>query len=629
MMNPVSWLTPSTMQTLGWTLVHFLWQGTALAVMLYLVLAFCRTALARYAAALIALVLMVCSPVATFFFLEHHSDSTIRVVAVPEAVERVQALLTSPITPSVSTALRFESVSWLTWFVWFWFTGVLIFSVRALGGWLLLERLRREKTEQLPEILRQRCLALQGRLRITRTVRYLRSQLLDSPAVVGWFRPVILLPTTALTGLSPQQLEGVIVHELAHIRRFDCFVNLFQIAAETLLFYHPAVWWVNRTIRAERENCCDDIAVGVCGNAHDYAKALTLMESWRVTPALVLAANSGSLKLRISRLLGFQAVAHSVPRGGLGVIGLICAAGALLAGTTFNRTYSHLSEFEPAATEQNRQSATPMLAEAGPKFVPAPPALAASFATLQVQTVTCPKLALALRTTTQTTVASSEDQDAPQPPESSSEPAPASAKASYIAGLESVGLKNLKVDQIIALKVQGITPEYVRAIRAEGLDPNVNELIGMKVQGITPEYVREISSTGLKPSVNDFIALRVQGVTPEYVRTIQSQGWKNVTTSQIISMRVQGVEQGDAAEYQRLGLKDVTPDQLIALRVQGVTPDYVKAMQSAGFTNLSANEYLSAKVQGVTPDFVQKVRSHGFANLTLRQLIELKMADVF
>jgi beta-lactamase regulating signal transducer with metallopeptidase domain len=619
MINPVSWLTPSIMQTLGWTLVHFIWQGVCLAVMLYLAMAFCRTALARYTAALITLVLMVCSPIATFFFLEHHSDSTFRVVGVPEAVERAQALLTSPIPPSVSTAPPFESVSWLTWFVLIWLTGVLIFSARALGGWFLLERLRREKTEQLPEILRQRCVALQRRLGLTRTVRYLESRLLDSPAVVGWFRPVILLPITALTGLSPQQLEAVIVHELAHIRRFDCFVNLFQIAAETLLFYHPAVWWVNRSIRAERENCCDDIAVSVCGNAHDYAKALTLMETWRATPALVLAANNGSLKLRISRLLGFQAITHSVPRGGLAVVGFICAAGALLAGTTFNRTYSHLSDFEPATAEQIQESTAPVVAE----LVAAPPALAASDTVQQTHVVVSPKVALALRTDAQATVASSEDQDSAEPPE------PPSTKQSYIAGLESVGLKNLKVDQIIALKVQGVTPEYVRAIRAEGLDPNVNELLGMKVQGINPEYVREIRSTGLKPTVNDLIALRVQGVTPEYVRTIQSQGWKNVTTSQIISMRVQGVEPGDAAEYQHLGLKDVTPDQLIALRVQGVTPDYVKAMQSAGFTNLSTNDYLSAKVQGVTPDFVQKVRSHGFASLTLRQLIALKMADVF
>lgn len=612
MMDPLSWLTPSTIQTLGWTLVHFIWQGAALATALYLAMAFCRTALARYCAALGTLVLMACSPIVTFFILERHTDPAFQLAGLTNVMGAAKALLIPPVTAPASTSLPFESPVWLSWFVFLWCAGVLVFAVRALGGWFVLERLR-HKTEQLPETIRHRCLALQRRLGISRTVRYFESRLFDSAAVVGWFRPVVLLPATALTGLSPKQLEAVIVHELAHIKRLDCFVNLFQIAAETLLFYHPAIWWVNRCVRSERENCCDDIAVSVCGDAYDYARALTLMETWRATPALVLAANSGSLKLRISRLLGFQAIAHSVPRGGLAIIGLVCAAGALLGGSMFNRTFSHVSDFVPSTLQQVQESTAPRTSEP----VAPPPALAPSIE--QPETTAT----VALKTSTQTAVTASEDQDRPEAPE------PAAAKESYIAGLESVGLKNLKVDQIIALKVQGITPEYVRAIRAEGLDPSVNELVGMKVQGVNSEYVRGIRSTGLKPTVNDFIALRVQGVTADYVRGIQSRGWKDVSVSQIIGMRVQGVEPGDAAEYQRLGLKNVTPDQLIALRVQGVTPDYVKTMQSAGFTNLSTTDYLAAKVQGVTPDFVQKVRSHGFTNLTLHQLIALKMADVF
>jgi beta-lactamase regulating signal transducer with metallopeptidase domain len=628
-MNSASWITPSTVQILGWTLVHFIWEGVALAAMLYVALAFCRTALARYSAALGTLVLMVCSPLGTSFFLAHRAESAFHVAGLPPVAGAANAALTVPATTPGSTAvLPFESPGWLTWFVLFWCTGVLVFAVRALGGWFVLQRLRREKGYQLPEGLRQRCLVLQRRLGLSRTVRYFESRHLDSAAVVGWFRPVILLPITALTGLSPQQLEAVIVHELAHIKRLDCFINLFQIAAETLLFYHPAVWWVNRCIRAERENCCDDIAVTACGDAYEYARALTMMETWRATPALVVAANGGSLKLRISRLLGFRAMTHSAPRGGLAVVGLVCAAGAVLAGSTFNRTFSHLSEFEPSALQQADQSTTPVASE------PAPPVAVLVPSTEQTDTVaTRANATLALTASAQTAVTTSEDQNPPEPPEPpSTEPSStelSSTKQSYIAGLESVGLKNLKVDQIIALKVQGVTPEYVRSMRAEGLEPNVNELVGMKVQGVSPEYVRAIRATGLKPTVNDFIALRVQGVTAEYVRGIQSQGWKDVTVSQIIGMRVQGVKPGDAAAYQRLGLKDVTPDRLIALRVQGVTPGYVRAMQSAGFTNLSTHDYIAAKVQGVTPDFIQKVRSHGFTNLSLHQLIALKMANVF
>jgi beta-lactamase regulating signal transducer with metallopeptidase domain len=403
MMNPASWVTASTVQIFGWTLVHFIWEGVALAAILYVVLAFCRTALARYSAALGTLVLMVCSPLATSFFLAHRGESAFH--GLPPFAGAANAALTVPAATPVSTAvLPFDSPGWLTWFVLFWCAGVLVFAIRALGGWFVLQRLRREKAYQLPEGLRQRCLALQRRMGLSRTVRYFESRHLDSAAVVGWFRPVILLPVTALTGLSPQQLEAVIVHELAHIKRLDCFVNLFQIAAETLLFYHPAVWWVNRCIRADRENCCDDIAVSVCGDAYEYARALTLMETWRATPALVLAANSGSLKLRISRLLGFRAMTHSAPRAGLGIVGLVCAAGALLAGSTFNRTFSHLSEFEPSTLQEIEQNTTPVASE------PAPPLPVLAPSTEQTDTVATRATAtVALTTSAQTAVTTSED----------------------------------------------------------------------------------------------------------------------------------------------------------------------------------------------------------------------------
>src|SRR5260370_2066848 len=103
-------------------------------------------------------------------------------------------------------------------------------------------------------------------------------------------------------GLSEAHIEAVIAHELADIRRLDCLVNLFQIATETLLFYHPAVWWVSQRVRAEREHCCDDEAIAICGDAVNYARALTLMEEWRTAPALCIAANHSPPRKRARRL---------------------------------------------------------------------------------------------------------------------------------------------------------------------------------------------------------------------------------------------------------------------------------------------------------------------------------------
>lgn len=127
------------------------------------------------------------------------------------------------------------------------------------------------------------------------------------PSVVGWLRPVILLPMSAVTGLAPDQLGAVLAHELAHIRRHDYLVNLLQMAAEALLFYHPAVWWVSGRIRVEREFCCDDLAVSVCQNAVTYARALSTLEKLRpAIPAIAMGSTGGPLLARIQRILGRQ-----------------------------------------------------------------------------------------------------------------------------------------------------------------------------------------------------------------------------------------------------------------------------------------------------------------------------------
>src|SRR5205823_14259791 len=184
------------------------------------------------------------------------------------------------------------------------FIGVMLFSLRTAVGFFLVARLRRRDSKSMNAVLLALCREMQHRLGISRAIRYCESLHLDAPAVVGWFRPVVLLPITALSGLTELQLRAVIAHELAHIRRLDAFFNLFQVAAETLLFYHPAVWWLSKRIRSERENCCDDVALSVCGNPAEYARALALMEEWRAVPSFAMAVNRGPLASRIARLLG-------------------------------------------------------------------------------------------------------------------------------------------------------------------------------------------------------------------------------------------------------------------------------------------------------------------------------------
>ncbi len=175
--------------------------------------------------------------------------------------------------------------------------------------------------------------ALAARLDLTRTVRLLESTRLQVPVVVGWLRPVLLVPTAVLGGLSPQQLEAVIAHELAHIRRHDYLVNLLQSAVETLLFYHPAVWWVSSAVRTEREHCCDDLAVVACGDAVLYARALTAIETLRHEEMGVAMAVTGSpLLARVRRLLGAKPPTTAASSGW--IVALLTAVMVSGAGVT-------------------------------------------------------------------------------------------------------------------------------------------------------------------------------------------------------------------------------------------------------------------------------------------------------
>ncbi len=196
----------------------------------------------------------------------------------------------------------------LPWLLAGWVAGVLLLSTRFLGSWVRVQRLRRRSASPVPSEWHLVLSRLCRELKLSRTVRLLQSAAVEVPTALGWLRPVILLPACALAGLSPIQLEAILAHELAHIRRGDFLVNLLQSLVEVLLFYHPAVWWLSARIRAERELCCDDVAAELCGDPLLLARALTDLEALRVPPApspthLALAANGGSLMHRVRHLL--------------------------------------------------------------------------------------------------------------------------------------------------------------------------------------------------------------------------------------------------------------------------------------------------------------------------------------
>ena len=314
---------------LAWTLIHFLWQGALLGAAAFAALHILRPerATTRYAISVATLGAMVAACAITFASVIREqplrSEAAIArtsvadapAEAVPAAAEQLatdQRALSAAVLGPSTMSWRADTIDANTRaaIVIAWLMGVAVMMIRLAGGWMLTRRLARRAAVAVSPAIELAARSIARRLNVRRTVSILESKLVKVPTLIGWLRPVILLPTAALSGLTPDQLRAVLAHELAHVRRHDYLVNLLQSVVETLLFYHPAAWWVSAQIRTEREHCCDDLAVEVCGDRLVYASALAELTALSGTRGLALAATDGSLVSRVRRILGGPRSTH-------------------------------------------------------------------------------------------------------------------------------------------------------------------------------------------------------------------------------------------------------------------------------------------------------------------------------
>ena len=296
-----TWVATPAAHALGWTIFHSLWQGAIAALLLAAGLALVRSSRARYALACLSMLAMLAAFILTFALLMPRQQALVSPAADGVPISRIPIGVPFPKAPADWRSILAPVLPWMAPL---WLAGVVVFHLHGLASWLAARRLRRTGVCCASDPWPDRLHRLRARLRLSRPVTLLESCFAEVPVVIGHLRPVILLPLGVLANLPPDQIEAILLHELAHIRRFDYLVNLVQTAVEGLLFYHPAIWWISRVIRAERENCCDDLVVATSGDAHAYAVALAQLEQNR-SAALetALAATGGSLVKRIRRLL--------------------------------------------------------------------------------------------------------------------------------------------------------------------------------------------------------------------------------------------------------------------------------------------------------------------------------------
>ncbi|NPC86746.1 M56 family metallopeptidase, partial [Pyxidicoccus fallax] len=745
------------MESLGWALLHSLWQGALVALLLVGALALVgrRAAHARYALACGALVLSLALPVVSGW--RHYSEARALEASSVEPAPRSWVLpgvaargaedansgrvaVVGTVTGDGELAtrgagdaavlreaatevpllerVRAKVAEHLQWLVLAWVAGVGLCSGRMVAEWVKLRRLAREAVAA-PVEWQQRLDALAKRLGLERAVRLLQSSAVDVPAAVGWLSPVVLLPVSALSGLSTRQLEMVLAHELAHIRRHDFAVNLAQVLVETLLFYHPAVRWVSQVIRVERENCCDDIAVGASGGAVSYARALTALEMLRVqpgTPGPAMSALGGSLPERVRRLVlapaprcssrwvagasvltlasslavaapltslmldredpaerdGTPATPPSTSRGadarpGVGDLPL---PGASLASNTEAGDLLNPPSVIARPTAPGRPASPPSAPPAGgiaPPAVIAPisGALAAPAAPVASAPAPIPGAPAApapapgaLAAPAPALIPGTRAAPAPSPvPGALAVPAPAPAPGARAAPAPApvpgviaapapapsprakdddadartrVGAgQPLSVDQLIALKMAGVTPARVKELESMGYAPTVANLVSMGHAGVTPEYAKEMNARfGRALDADDLVELKHLGVTPAYLAALASAGFTVKDPDDVTDARAVGVDEAYVRELKTTGYSGLSLEDVTQLRAVGVDPAYIKALGQRGLSKLSADDLTELRAVGVTPEWLDQMRAGGVQTKDADDLTQLRALGV-
>lgn len=672
-------------QALGWTLIHFIWQGALIALLYFSVSVLLRrfSANVRYAAACGAMLLMLIAPAVTMLSIDLSSEQAPAsefALEAPQSDQVVGATTPLPIdhlTPASPTEIepapapqqtsirqwaRERLPRTIPWLLALWFAGVLCLSLRFAGGLMMVQRLKRTETSSSVQLWQEKLASLSHRLRVSRPVRLCESALVEVPTVIGWLRPVILLPASALTGLSAEQLEALLAHELAHIRRYDYLVNLVQTSIETLFFYHPAVWWVSAQARQEREHCCDDLAVAACGDVLTYARALTTLEHLRGSEVqLAVAASGGSLLVRIQRLLRRGAPAHYGFESGLaGFIALgtvfILLAGAQTALISRSAKAATGKEAGKEAKDAIVLTITDGLSRSADQA--AQQADAESVEHAAVVRAATPSSASPLNedAAIQDPSSSAASSAAIGPQSQNDKPGDSSDLSSEIAAalqtslnydlkmtlkvngitsefireMTAVVTTKLTVDRIVAMRIHGVTRAFAEELKAQGLtNLTADQLIAFRIHGVTSQFVSELRNVGCGAMTPDsLVAFRIHGVTPAFIQQLRDVGLENLSADQLKTLAIHGVTPVFVQTMKSFIPGKLTVNDLLGLKIHGVTPEMITALEIMGYANRSASQLMALRIHGVTPAFIRSIQETGYDRITLEQLSELRISGV-
>ncbi len=671
MENLFSLFSQEFQYAMGWTVLHSLWQATLIAILSGVVMIVLRkkTAQTRYIVHNFALYGVLLAAMVTFSFYYNSNKTT-------KQAEPIAKIATPAPAPKPTTKFSFETPESLKitieagdlqpivaekeatpaplsiegmkayfdaniyFVVMVWLLGVGLFILKLLGGISYVYYLRNQHNFPVDEYWFEMVEDLSKRVNIQKNIALVESALVRSPVVVGYLKPMILFPIGAINRLNAEEVEAILAHEIAHVMRHDYVFNIIQSVIEALFYFNPAVWWISANIRAERENCCDDVAIQLCGNSMAYAKSLVVVQEMQYYSAAFAMGFAGQRKnqllLRVQRVLNQS-------NNKTNVMEKLIATCLIVIGMVFI-SYGGPKELLPNLFDKTNF-------------------FESNDATLSMNgywnaTIKGDEVEVSFQTKTATsnwnsthTFKKSEFSALPTSESDFTLTREAGTMAfkgkfegnegygkytfsentDFKTYLEKEGIEGVKESMMVHLFMSNINRDYIAFLKQNGYkDITKSNLQDLAIHGLTKEVLTSYFATFNKQdlSLNKVVELKIHGVDAKYKKDLNDAGYIDVPTDQIVEAKIHGINGDYLKDLATSGYKNPSLQDVIEFKIHGVNGAFIKKMQAATERELSHNDIVEAKIHGIDANFVNSYKDMGFKNLNIQKAIEFKIHGV-
>jgi beta-lactamase regulating signal transducer with metallopeptidase domain len=649
-MNPFfAFLSDNLASALGWTLLHSLWQITVIGLLNALVLMLLRRKTAALRYRITGLAMLTIPAVALITFCLYYNDSPnvwrFEQGSITQQIEGNTPTLpspdagaqTAPIMPETSSettqmgfGARMQAYfePHLPLIACLWLLGVSFFLLRLVGQMGRLYYLKNRMNFPVDEYWTELTERLSAKAGLTKAVEVVESALVRSPVVIGHLKPMILFPLGVINRLSPQEIEAILAHELAHVVRYDFVFNIVQSVVEALFYYHPTVWWLSEQARNEREMACDQFAISLTGDSLSYAKALVTIQEMAWFPlsqSLAFAGqNKGLLKTRIQRIFNVQQnTIFIMEKFAITSVVLLCIIGF---------AYSQSGPSAPETTPTGNIETTH--AEEAPST--------AQFEPSGIWEATFEKDQVCMQFSSRKEGWMWSNNDCFAKSEFSALPTEDSefllqreagtmqlqgrfdskggygrfnftGNADFKSYLEQQGFTKVNDDLMIHLFFTNINKEYVSFLKQNGYNNiSKSQLRDLAIHGVNladlKDYLDIFKKAGYQQvSLNKIVEYGIHGVDREYIQSFEAMGYQNVSLGEILQAKIHGIDGDYVQQIRANGYKDVSLDQVMQMKIHGIDAEFITSMNAASKKTLTPDELINARIHGLKPDDAARI----------------------